>query len=109
MATTSGLGFATEGAEMTLMSLSRVGPDEASRQLPAQHGIEACIAGVADDLPMQHAAAAGTAETKSTSAIANAPAKYFVHVQARFMMCATPYSVSQFHIHPAVALHTAFV
>jgi uncharacterized membrane protein len=84
MATMSGLGFATDGAEMTLMSLSRVGIAAASRQFPAQQGIEACIAVATEGLPRQHAAAPGTAVMKSTSATLNAPAKYFVHVQAGF-------------------------
>lgn len=105
----TGTGFDTEGADTTLMSLSGVGFAGPRRQLPAQHGIEACMDFATACLPTQQAAAAGIAVTKSTSPMAITPANCFVHVQAGFTMSATLNEVLQFHTHGTVALHTAFV
>src|ERR1700682_6224654 len=67
IAVTTGIGFASGGVEARVMSRSRVMFAVVSRQLSAQHGIDACIAAILPlDFPTQQAATAGMAATKST-------------------------------------------
>jgi hypothetical protein len=96
MAMTTGIGFA-ERVEARVMSRSRVVFAVVSRQLSAQHCIDECVAGILLlDFSTQHAAAAGSAVTKSTSATAIADANRFVNVDAGFTMDRTPQAVSVF-------------
>jgi hypothetical protein len=100
MAMTTAIGFASERAEASVMSRSRVAFAVVSRQLPAQHGIDESITAILLlSFPRQHAAAAGSAVTKSTSATANAVANRFVNVKPGFTIYPTPWIVSAF---PAV-------
>jgi hypothetical protein len=85
IAMTTDIGFASEGVDATVMSRSRVVLAVVSRQLSAQHGIEECIAAILLlGLPTQHAAAAGSAVTKSTRTTAIAVANRFVNLEAAF-------------------------
>jgi hypothetical protein len=85
IAMTTGIGFASEGVDAIVMSRSRVGFAVVSRQLSAQHGIDECIAAILLlGLPTQHAAAAGRAATRSTSATASALANRLVNVELCF-------------------------
>lgn len=97
IATTTGIGFASEGIDATVISRWRVEFAVVRPQLSVQHGIDACIAAILLlGLPTQHAAAAGSAVTKSTSATAIALANRFVNVEARFTIDRTPQAVSVF-------------